>query len=240
MSRIGPYRMAGEPTESASPAALSDRRWVTVRQGLTTVFVAMVGLILLGLAGFAIGVLGGFAGATGGGPAMAGSTLALVVVVGLVAFGLALALIVGQFMCCAAPPESGAKGLAIGAVVLWIGAFIASCAGGVAAQPIGAGIANLLQLGSTVAFVLFLRQVGVYLEAPRVSGAATGLLVLYVVLFAAGFFALAAARDLGETIPPLLLVLFLGLGVAALIAMIWWIVLVKWTRDAIAARLAVE
>jgi len=240
LSQIGPYRMAGEPAESTSPTALTDRRWVTVRKGLTAIFVAMVGLILLGLAGFAIGVLGGFVGATGGGPELAGPALALVVVVGLVAFGLALALVVGQFMCCAAPPESGAKGLAIGAVVLWLAAFIASCAGGVAAQPIGAGIANLLQLGSTVAFVLFLRQVGVHLDESRVSGSATGLLVLYVALFAGGFFALAAARDLGEAIPPLMLVLFLGLGVAALIAMIWWIVLVKWTRDAIAARLTVE
>lgn len=168
--------------------------------------------------------------------------------------------IVGQCMCCAAPPESGSKGQAVGSVIcLFIGIglglmglmFLILAAERVGRQR-GEGIAVLgvglwllttaLFVTSHILLVLFLRNLGRYFRNQQLASSAgtylimTGIFVGFLVL---GLFLSVILRAAGR--PPdqaalgaLLVILTVGLAVYALVLFLYFLGMLASARRTIA------
>lgn len=148
---------------------------------------------------------------------LVGGLLLLVVIIPA-----AIAMFVGEFMCLAAPVESGAKGLIVATVfcsILWIGSGIAD---GVLGEHIAiAIIGGLTGLGRIVLFLLFLRAIalhaGFHHHATRALTILIGMPTCLVLLIGAGFvLPLAAGAGAGAGVAGILGLLVLGCGLAAL------------------------
>lgn len=243
---------------------LTDPGWVTTRKGLTTVYVSIalmiVGVILMiALAA----VVGGMSAASGSGTgmlAMGGVMLMFV----LVLFGLGIAILVGQAMCCAVPTESGARSFAIGAVICMALSIALGMAGGAmqgaVAPPAGGGAAfqanthplqsvgNLISLVGSVLFILFMRKVAQFLGEVDLASSATKFLIFmiavpFVAMVLAVFAVVAGVGAAGAGGNPSggpFFGILIGGGCVFVVLLIvmffWWLRLIKGVRDAIASR----
>jgi len=146
-----------------------------VRTGLGLVYGAICGMILCVLsAGIVGGVLAAQVNAQG---LMLVSVLSGLVLVGAIVY------LVGMAFCIAAPSESGAKGLAIAAICLYLAAFVSAFAGGFfgvsfLAMQVVQILSNLVSLASFVLFLLFMRKFALYIGRSDVAGRAMRTLVV--------------------------------------------------------------
>jgi len=167
--------------------------------------------------------------------------------------------VVGQCMCCAAPPESGTKGQAVGSVIcLFVGiglGLVGFLFLIVAAERVGrmrgegvAIMAGLLWLLTTVLaivshalFVLFLRNVGRYFRNQQLSsGASTYLLMmgifsgfLLLLVFLSIIMSSAGRPPDQAALSVLLVILAIGLTIFELVLFLYFLDLLARTRTTI-------
>ena len=146
-----------------------------VRTGLGLVYGAICGMILCGiLMGIAGAVLAAQDNALG---------LTLIAVLGALVLVGAIVYLVGMAFCIAAPSESGAKGLAIAAISLYVFAFAVAFIGGLfgdnflAAQVVQV-VSNLASIASYVCFLIFMRKFALYIGRHDVAGRAIRTLIV--------------------------------------------------------------
>lgn len=97
-----------------------------------------------------------------------------------------LLMFIGQVLCLAVPPQSGARGLIVGTVILQVIGFVISLAWGyVGNMPAEKGKpGNLLGMIAAILFILFLRKVSKYIERPDLAARAGN--ILGIILAIAG------------------------------------------------------
>ncbi len=224
MSHSGFHLQTVEPTRAI------ESRWETVRKGLSIVSFATGAMAPFIVVSVAVVLL---AWPTGGGQGNPPGPLVAVLWTALLfESGLLIAIIVGQFMCCAVPDHTGAKGLAIAAAVLAPVTVLLSCGFGFSGLlPVGLG-SLLVRIAAGVLFALFLRRLGRYFQDPGLEASAGGLVVFGVV-----YSVVAWVLRLGVAGPAGLLVV-VGSGLGIVIELIWTALLTRGVRDRIAERTA--
>jgi hypothetical protein len=195
--------------------------------------------ILLLLLGIVIGMIAGIVVAVNG---LKGNIVLFpLVLAGGGAFLGSLMMFIGQIVCLAVPPESGARGLIIGTVVLHAAGFVISFAAGFssaqaqaqagpgAASQVNGGAGNLLGFIAAILFILFLRKVSQYIDRPDLASRASNILRLMLVIVALFVMAgiLVAAK---AAFAPLFM--FVG-AVAALVMFVMYVNLINSLRKAL-------
>ena len=222
---------AGEVTPPAAG-------WKIVRNGLGFVYLGTIIAIVT-----AIGVGGGAAALRMPGGISGSAGTIILAVFGVCALAGGILAFVGQCMCCAAPQESRARKLAIGAVVCVIASitigyltiFVLPVAGLLIAV-IVRFIGHLVSLCSSVLFVYFLRRVAVFFDDDRLAQSVIGFLqysigwVVFGVAVLAGLFFALIRRGVGGVVIMVVLPVML---VCAVIGIIWYLRLVQRTRAVI-------
>lgn len=224
--------------------------------GVVSIFIAI--LVYVAFALVAAGILAGGMGQANGPPLALLGVLAMVIIGAMAIAGIVY--IIGQCLCCAVPPESGARGLAIGSVaclllliVLGVGFFCMSFTlvrrqvqpgPGMAFAPDAAAplwlfflamlvLIGLYATGHTL-FVLFVRRTASYFDNGPLVQSTVGYLVLYYVLMGLNLFLTliqAVLRDPG--VAPLFGCLGLIMLIVGLILLVWYLRLIAGTRDTI-------
>jgi hypothetical protein len=214
---------------SGAGANIDHPGWLTVRKGVRMIYVS-IAVIFVGAIGMACLAGAMSSGRHGGGPdATAGI---LVLIPALVILGAAIAIIVGQFMCCAVPEETGAKNFAMIAAICIIINIICSVAA-VALPPIQA-LGSLASLTGNILFILFLRKVALYLGNQELASSAMGFLVFLIVVVVVAVLISVGAAMSGT--PALMGILGLLVIVGALVALVWYMRLLKRTVETIDTR----
>jgi hypothetical protein len=215
--------------KAVAGGSTGDPGWRTVRKGLRTIYVS-IGVIFI--AAIALGVLSGVAGASmggGAGPGAASSALVLVLIPALVILGAAIAVIVGQFMCCAVPAETGAKNFALIAAVCIIINIVCSMASAVV--PPAQALGSIASLTGNVLFILFIRKVALYLGNTDLASSAMKFLIFLAVIVAAVVALVVMAIAAQEkALFGLMGLLFV---VAAIVALVWYLRLLAKTVETI-------
>lgn len=235
--------------QTAPPQRKSKRKkgtkkaWRTVRLGLTLVYVALLTYIgvFLGL------ILAAVAALTGAPPGL----LAMGLFLGIAAlFGGAILQLVGQCLCLAAPPSQGARGFIIAAIACIVGSLLLGVIDGVqrgAAGPMqqqGAttalsALGFLLGLAGNVLFLLFLRAVALSFRFRELASDVIRYLVLlcgfpfFVIASAILLPIIAATMQGGMLRNVVALIWFVVFLVYVVAVIVWYIRLIRQTRDAI-------
>ena len=207
----------------------NDPGWLTTRKGLRVIYVSIV-VIFLAAIGMAIlaGILGGLRGSGGGAPVMA----VAIAIPALVIVAASIAVLVGQFMCCAVPAASGAKVFAIVSAVCILINIVCSIAGQFV--PPVAALGSLASLVGSIMFILFLRQLGKHLRHQKLAASAIQFLIFVVVVGAAlvgGIVLAAVTRESSAIAIVGLLVL-----VCMIIGLLWYLRLLAAAVTAIDER----
>jgi len=130
---------SGFHLQTAEPTRAIESRWETNRKGLSTIYFATAASVPFILTVIALVIPGFSDGADAAEPPGWFGFVFWPVL--LILFGLLIAIIVGQFMCCAVPDHTGAKGLAIAAAVLAPVTVLLSCGFGFSGLlPVGLGL----------------------------------------------------------------------------------------------------
>ncbi|MDB5322470.1 MAG: hypothetical protein JWN40_4101 [Phycisphaerales bacterium] len=214
---------------SGAGANIDHPGWLTVRKGLRMVYVSIT---IIFVAAIGMGCLAGAlsSGRRGGGP---DATMGILVILpALVILGAAIAIIIGQFMCCAVPAETGAKNFAMIAAICIIVNIICSVAA--VAVPPAQALGSIASLTGNILFILFLRKVALYLGNHELASSAMGFLVfLIVVVVVAVLIGVGAAMSgTGAAVGLLGLLIIVG----ALVGLVWYMRLLKRTVETIDAR----
>lgn len=213
-----------EPSSStlAHPEAMT-----RVRTGLRMVYISICGLLLSFFVAAGVGV---FLAARGAAPDA--TAVLLLVPVGLLILGFYVLQLVGVGFCINAPPESGAKGLAIATLVLELLAFVFG---------VVAALANLLTFAAIICFLICMGRLAKYIERPDVASRArramiavvsSSALVIVGALFAGVMAEAGAAPGAAAVIP-----LIVGL-VGMLVGFLMYANTVTYLRKAIDEALA--
>jgi MFS family permease len=226
------------------------RRWKTTVVGLGMMFwatIAMVGTMfpLLITAGIADHL-----GRRAGQPPGPEHAAVIALFFGLICVMLLLAALyyVGMCLCCGVPPESGARGRAIAAVLLsglfvvagffTIMALIVAAAQQQGREPITPGVAVVVALAFTflawaifIFWMLFHRAVALYFGNRSLARAALFYLLAYVAVMLSGVLMIAITADPPGNPAAGLAVLFNLLSNTALF--IWFLVILRRTRRTI-------
>jgi hypothetical protein len=234
--------------------ALVGAGWNLVRIGLAMMYWSLVALLLAGVAYFFLALLIlGTLGGRGMGPGAAVLGIVVIATLGVI-FVAFIVMAVGQCMCCTAPPESGAKGLAVGSAIclflsvaggvglfcLWLG--LASRVMDMGPGAIGMGMdqwtvlvlaavvfmAGVIFVGH-VLFVLFLRAIGRYFQHWYLAQGAGAYLTAYCVYFGVNLFIGCIGTALGGG--ALLGCLSVLMFILALILLIWYVRLLAAARE---------
>ncbi len=207
----------------------SDPGWRRVRTGLALLYYSIVTIFIAAIvAGIGIAISGAIAG-PGGGDLPVGAIIILVIG-GLVIIGAAIGTLVGQVFCISVPEISGARGFIIGAIVCMVVNVLLSIAGEAAGSEALSGIGSLVSLVGNVLFILFIRQSATYLNDHQLAASALKFLIFGIIVFvvvvmlgvAAG---VAAAGVAGA--PVFIVILGLVVIVCALVALVWYLRLLR-------------
>jgi hypothetical protein len=205
---------------------VSDPAWEKVRNGLGIIYYGITVMVITGVVlAIAFMAVGGVAAARGNANEFPAGAALLMLLGGLVVIGCGIAVIVGQVKCTAAPESSGARGFAIGAVCLLIGGTTIHIVSNAARAPIAALAGNLLTFIGSVLFILFMRTVARYFGNNELSASA-GRYLAFVVILIGGAMVLGFTAALTGFSAPVVL-LGMGLAICELIALVWFLKLIK-------------
>lgn len=210
--------MAGVLGEAFDPR---DPAWRSVHGGLATIYYSLVAIviavILMIVGGMIMAAMSGGARDDGLSPAMLG----VFVVGGIVILGAAIGNLVGQIRCASVPKSSGARGYALGAVLLLITQFMLSMLGRALQIEAISAVGNLLSIVGYVLFVLFIRRTAAHLGNDNLKASASRFLIFAVVTFVVAIGIGVVAGIFGA--PILLGVLGLVVIIIFLIWFIWYL-----------------
>jgi hypothetical protein len=209
--------------------------WRRVRSGLATMYYSyIIVFACLLIMAIALGVAAAMAGPQGFDAEPPVGAMIVVGLCGMTILGAGIAVIVGQFMCAAAPEHSGARGLAIGAAACMVGNILLSIVGGVAENPAISGLGSLVSIIGSVLFILFIRRSAMYLNDHQLATSAVRFIIFGVSLFV-GFFVFAFVAGVLQ-MPAIFGVVGIVMIVAALVGFIWYMRLIKSLMTAIDLR----
>ncbi len=246
---------------SSLPAGDWSPPWNTVRIGLTLIR-GGIATVFLGALAFAIVLVfywtfephGGFRNEPVAYRVLMFAAVGVVVVGGLLA-------LIGQSLCCAAPADSGARGLAVSSIicqgvyllltVLAVILLIAVESGrrrNQEGEHILVGMVALTALAvytaAHVLFVLFLRSAARYFGKESTSRSAVSYLIYFGILAGVSIVGLClifmateavrgGPRPMNEAMAMLLAVFSFALFVGHVVRLVWYLILVYYTRNAI-------
>jgi hypothetical protein len=209
----------------AGAGDVSEPGWSKVRSGLQTIYYCVaiiIGAVLV--IGIGAGVMGAMGAVQGGGdPPVA--LIILIAIGGLTILGAAIGTIVGQVLCTNVPERTGARGLAIGAVVCLVANILLGMVGGAAQVEAISGIGNLISMVGSVLFLLFIRKVALYLNDQSLATSALYFLIFGIAM-AVGIIVMVVMAAVAANEIVLGLV---GLGVFALIivSVVWYLIILR-------------
>lgn len=194
--------------------------WSRVRTGLMTMYVA-IGVIIVAVVMFVLGTANAV-------PILGGLGLALIVCGGI-------ASLIGIIMCTAAPSQSGAKGLAVGAAVCTLLTGALSGVAEAAENQLLGSVGNLISLAGSILFILFLKRSASYLGSQEIATSAGRFLVFNIMLY--GGVIVIVVMALSGAANAVAGVLGIVLSVCFLVSLLWYIRLIKTLADFIRGRL---
>ena len=86
--------------------------------------------------------------------------------------------VVGTLMCLATPEETGAKGMIVASIVLYVLGFVAGAIGQFTGSDATVAIGTLASLAANILFLLFLKQLSEFIGAIQLAERAKLLLIL--------------------------------------------------------------
>jgi hypothetical protein len=206
--------------QAAAQANIAHPGWKTVRNGLRTVYICLI-TIFLALILMLIIVAG--AGLMMG--REPGAALVLIIIPALVIVGAAIGIVVGQFMCCAVPPESGAKAFALTAAFCIIANILsnigAAAAKGSEMEDVISGIGGLASLVGNIMFILFIRKIARHLGNEVLASSAMKFL-LFLVAIVVGAIVFMVLTMVAQA-PALMAVFGIAAFVLMIVAFIWYL-----------------
>ena len=208
--------------------------WGKVRSGLAMFYNCvgiMVGMIVL------IVVASVATGAMSAGPRNADPPVPLMiamVIAGFLILGASIGMLVGIVRCTNVPQESGAHGVAVGAVMCLVGNILLSLAGGAANSEALTAIGSLMSLVGWILFIVFIKRSATYLRDHELAASVKNYLILIAGIFVGGI-SLGVLSVIGQ--PWLLGIVALCVVVGSLISFLWFLRLVRGLRNAIDASL---
>lgn len=223
-------RYCGEVFDPAMRGRLStgdarDPAWRRVRSGLSTMYNAIVILLISAIAIGICAVVGAAMSGPGGGRDMPAGMIILFIVGGLAILGAAIAMLVGQVMCAGVPANSGARGFANGAVICLVLNFVLNMAGTSMHNQAVSGFGSLVSVVGHVLFILFIRQSATYLGNLELASSAGKFLVFGISLFACTFVGFFLAGAAGA--PAIAGIVGIAVIIAGLIGFVWYLRLLK-------------
>ncbi len=134
-------------------------------------------------------------------------------------------IIVGTVQCLATPEETGARGMIVASVIMTVMAFVLGVAGAFMRDEneVVEMVSNLLSLGSTITFLLFLKRLAEFIGAASLAARAKTLLILMGTTFGLGLLLGVVAYMAA----PLAVLIGLALLVIALIAFFMYLRLLR-------------
>jgi hypothetical protein len=203
--------------------------WKSVRNGLRTVYISLI-TIFLGAIVIGISVASAFFMSRGSDNALAfGASIVMVIILAIVIIVASIAMVVGQFMCCAAPAASGAKAFAMIAAFSIIGNMVFSGASeamkGSDFERVLDGLAGLTTLVGNICFVLFIRKIAKHLGDEELASSAARFLIFMLVVVA-GLVGGAVASAVAK-MEPLLAVLGICAFVLLIVGFLWYLRLLR-------------
>jgi hypothetical protein len=202
----------------------SDPAWRKVRSGLATIYYCIITILLAFILFFVgaivMGAAGGFQNPNADPPVGA---IIGILIFGLVVFCAGIGVLIGQALCAAVPPQSGARGYAVAAILCTVLYILLSMASGATENRAIGGIGGLISMIGYVCFVLFIRQSASYLGDHDLSSSASRFLIFAVSLFV-GMFALGVFIVL---VPPIGAILGLAILIGAIVLFVWYLRLIR-------------
>lgn len=197
----------------------NDPRWGKVRSGLATMYYSMI-VVLITMIVLVIAMVVSSAGGPGPGGDPPIPILIFMVICFVVIVGAGIASIVGHFLCASVPENTGAKGLAIGAAVCMVVNIII----------------NFASMIGMILFILFIRRTASYLNDESLAASAGRFLVFAIAMIVGMVVLFAFAMALDSE--PVLIVLGIAMIVSAIVAVAWYLRLIRSLMTTIDLRTA--
>lgn len=201
-----------------------DPRWKQVRSGLALLYYSVIAVLLSGILMLVTAATFGaiLGGRKGGDPPA--EFMAIFLLFGLVVLGAGIAMLIGYGRCANVPPESGARGFALGSIVCLVANVLLSMLSGATKIEALNAFGSCIAIVGWVLFILFIRTSATFLGNDELAASAKRFLVLGGV-FLASSFALGLLAAVGHT----LAVAIIGLCVLVMmvVALVWYLRLIQ-------------
>jgi MFS family permease len=215
-------------------ADINSPGWETVRKGLRLIYFSIITVFLALIGIFIFTAAAGATAAASGGRGGAAAAVGIVLIPVIVMVGAAIAIIVGQFMCCAVPEASGAKIFVLIAAICIIVNVL--CTVAARFMPPVQALGSLASISGNILFILFIRKVAKYLNNDELASSAMNFLIFVIVTVVS--IVVLSILAVTMKMPAFFAIVGIGMLVCGIRGLVWFLKLLTRLAETIDNRAA--